>query len=93
MGSDLFGWVAVLGAVVGYGSFGVPIKWQSVRDARVHPFVFQTYKSFWVFVTSWIVLAFKPFAFTWWGLASGLFWVPAGAAYVMPIPACSTATT
>jgi hypothetical protein len=42
---DLWGWVAVAGAIIGYGSFGVPIKWKTVREARVHPFVFQTYKS------------------------------------------------
>jgi hypothetical protein len=38
-----------------------------------------------VFITSWIVLAFRPFRFTWWGIASGIFWVPAGAAYVLAV--------
>lgn len=85
MGDSIWGWLAVLGAVIGYGTFGVPIKWKSVQAARVHPFVFQTYKSVWVFVTSWAILLVRPFAFTWWGVASGLCWVPAGAAYVVAV--------
>lgn len=79
------GWACVLGAVICFGSFGVPIKSARVRNADVHPFVFQTYKSFWCFATCWFVLLARPFNFTWWGVVSGLSWVPAGAAYVVGV--------
>ena len=89
MGSDgtplWVGWACVLGAVICFGSFGVPIKSERVQQANVHPFVFQTYKSFWCFSTCWLVLLARPFNFTWWGVVSGLSWVPAGAAYVVGV--------
>ena len=79
------GWACVLGAVICFGSFGVPIKSERVQQANVHPFVFQTYKSFWCFLTAWLVLLARPINFTWWGVVSGLSWVPAGAAYVVGV--------
>ena len=81
------GWLAVTVAVVSFGSFAVPIKWDRVRhaDPPVHPFVFQTYKSIWVFITCWLVLLWRPLNFTWLGVVSAAFWVPAGAAYVVAV--------
>jgi hypothetical protein len=81
------GWLAVAVAVVSFGSFAVPIKWDVVRhaDPPVHPFVFQTYKSLWVFATCWLVLLWRPLKFTWLGVVSASFWVPAGAAYVVAV--------
>jgi len=81
------GWLAVAVAVVSFGSFAVPIKWDCVRhaDPPVHPFVFQTYKSIWVFLTCWLVLLWRPLNFTWLGVVSAAFWVPAGAAYVVAV--------
>lgn len=78
-------WLAVLGAWACFGSFAVPMKSQSVVDAQVHPIIFQTYKTFWTFASSSLVLLFWPFEFTWWGIVSGFSWVPAGVAAVIAV--------
>lgn len=83
---DFMPYVAVLVAWLCFGSFAVPMKWQSVVDAKVHPLVFQCYKTWWTFVTSHAVLLFgEKYRLTWWGLASGLSWVPAGVAAVLAV--------
>ena len=47
----------------------------------------QTYKSFWCFVTSWLVVPFTggKVQYTPWGIVSALFWVPAGVAAVIAV--------
>ncbi len=79
------GWLAVLISCLAFGSFAVPMKAPSVLKVNVHPLVFQTYKTFWVFVTSWITAFWVPVTFTPWGLVSGLSWVPAGVAAVVSV--------
>mmetsp|Transcript_23576 Transcript_23576/g.74010 ORF Transcript_23576/g.74010 Transcript_23576/m.74010 type:complete len:165 (-) Transcript_23576:1879-2373(-) len=82
----LEGLLAVGLAWVCFGSFGVPIKSEAVRAANVHPLVYQSYKTFWTFVTCWLTLAAGvEFRFSWWGLASGLAWVPAGVAAIVAV--------
>ena len=77
---QIAGWVAVAIAIAGFGSFAAPAKTSAVRAARVHPLVYQTYKTFWCFVTSWLVLLIPGvrFRFTPFGLLSAASWVPAG---------------
>ena len=65
------------------GSYPVPIKTPAVLKAEVHPLIFQSFKSFWVFVTGFLALIplaveNKPFQFSWWGVASAAAWVPSG---------------
>ena len=74
------GWSAVAIAVASFGSFAVPAKCFAARSADVHPLVYQTYKSFWCFATSWLVLLVPGvrLTFTPFGLLSALSWVPAG---------------
>lgn len=78
---EAFGYVAMAVAIVCNGSFAVPAKWKRVVDAEIHPIVYQTNKSFWCFVTSWLVLLIPgvDFHFTPYGMLSALFWVPSGA--------------
>lgn len=78
-------WVAVLGAWACFGSFAVPMKSQAVINAGVNPLIFQCYKTFWAFISSFLVLFFQPFQFTWWGVLSGFSWVPAGVAAVIAV--------
>ena len=86
-GSALVGWVAVAVAIIAFGSFAVPIKFPTVAEADppIHPFVFQTYKSTWCFLTSWLILLWRPLHFSWLGVVSACFWVPSGAAYVLAV--------
>lgn len=79
------GWVAVAVALVSFGSFGVPIKGEAVQQAKVHPLVFQSYKTFWVFCSAWVVLAWEDLHVSPWGLLSGLFWVPSGIASIISV--------
>jgi len=79
------GWLAILGAWLAFGSFAVPMKWESVMDAGVHPLVYQCYKTSWCFVTSFLVLFFEPYEFSSWGIISGFSWVPAGVAAIIAV--------
>lgn len=88
--------VSLLFAVLGgatMGTYPVPIKAPSVLEARVHPMVFQCYKSFWVFALGWLFLIPNYFAgraiifeFTWWAVLSTLAWIPAGIFSIAAVP-------
>ena len=65
------------------GSYPVPIKTPSVVQAKVHPLIFQCYKSFWVWLTGMVFLApailnYGSYEFSWWGVISAAAWVPSG---------------
>jgi len=62
-----------------------PCQAPAVVAARVDPLVFQSYKTFAVFVTSWLVLAYNEFQFTYWGIVGSLVWVPSGVLAVIAI--------
>eukprot|EP01114_Cavostelium_apophysatum_P017967 TRINITY_DN5452_c0_g1_i1.p1 TRINITY_DN5452_c0_g1~~TRINITY_DN5452_c0_g1_i1.p1 ORF type:complete len:378 (-),score=30.34 TRINITY_DN5452_c0_g1_i1:73-1101(-) len=85
MDDKLWGMLAVLGAILSFGTFGVPIKSKKVIDAKVDPVVFQTYKSAWVFITSLITFTYNKFSYTPWGILGGFFWVPGGIAAVIAV--------
>jgi hypothetical protein len=76
------GLAAALLSIVAFGSFAVPIKSQAACKVapNVDPLVLQTYKVGVCFATSWLVLAFIPFRFSYLGLISGLLMVPGGTA-------------
>ena len=77
MGDEALGWTAAICAMLAFGSFGVPIKSDAANSVDIDPLVFQSYKSFVCFATSWLVLLARvPFSFTPWGIVSCLFWVP-----------------
>lgn len=83
--TDLLPWLAILGAWLCFGTFAVPMKTKSVVNAQVDPIVFQCYKTFWTFVTSHLVLFLVPYRFSWWGILSGLSWVPAGVGAIVAV--------
>lgn len=83
--SQASGWCAIVLAWLCFGSFAVPMKWPSVVQAQVSPLAYQSYKTFWVFVTTHLVLLVEPYEVSMWGLVSGLCWVPAGAAAVVAV--------
>ncbi|KNC52982.1 uncharacterized protein AMSG_09158 [Thecamonas trahens ATCC 50062] len=72
----LYGYLAVVGACVAFGSFGVPTKSAAVAAAKVHPVAFQIYYSLAIFVSAWGVLLYNPFVFTWFGFAGAAIWTP-----------------
>jgi len=83
---DVCGWLAAIGGMLAFGTFGVPIKSEAARSVDIDPLVMQTYKTTMCFLTSWIVLAFgEELTFTPWGIVSGLFWVPGGVGTVYAI--------
>lgn len=86
------GWLAVVAACLSFGSFAVPMKLPSVVAVKVHPLVFQTYKTAMVLLTCWVSLLWAPFEVTPWGLVSGLSWVPAGVAAVASVQAVGLGT-
>jgi len=88
---EVWGWLFEMGAWIGFGSFGVPMKWPSVLAAEVDPLVYQTWKSVMCFITSWLVLTYNKFEFTLWGIVSGIFWVPGGVLTIIGIQSAGLA--
>jgi hypothetical protein len=92
-------WALCLFGGLCQGTYPVFIKVPRVVNAKVHPVIFQSYKSFWVFVLAWAFLAVnmirqKPlFAFTYWAAIGASLWVPAGFCYIFAVTACGLATT
>lgn len=73
------GLVAALVGVLGFGSFGAPLKCQAINLVDADPYVLQTYKSLLCFLTCWTVLLFgAEFEFTPLGILSGVLWVTGG---------------
>jgi len=77
---ELCGWLAAIVSCISFGTFAVPIKSDAAKSCDVDPLVFQSYKTFMCFVTSFLTLPLfnQTFYFTPWGIVSALFWVPAG---------------
>jgi len=82
----VLGWFAAFVGAIGFGSFAVPIKGDAATKVDIDPLVMQSYKSLMCFLTSWlVVLLGQEVTFTWWGVVSGLFWVPGGAFNIFAI--------
>lgn len=80
------------------GSYPVPIKTRTVLAANVHPIIFQSFKSTWVFVTGLfflipIALRGESFHFSWWGVASAAAWVPSGFGTISAVPRIGVSLT
>ncbi|GFH59138.1 hypothetical protein CTEN210_15614 [Chaetoceros tenuissimus] len=73
------GLIAAFVGMIGFGSFGAPLKCKAIDMCSPDPFVLQTYKSIMCFVTSWVVLFLGvDFEYTNWGIVSGILWVSGG---------------
>mmetsp|Transcript_28623 Transcript_28623/g.40886 ORF Transcript_28623/g.40886 Transcript_28623/m.40886 type:complete len:402 (+) Transcript_28623:108-1313(+) len=82
----VLGWFAAFVGAIGFGSFAVPIKGDAATKVDIDPLVMQSYKSLMCFLTSWLVILLgQEVTFTWWGVVSGLFWVPGGAFNIFAI--------
>lgn len=79
------GVLSAVGAIFFFGSYAVPMKTPAVLVANIDPIIFQSYKSFACFATSWLVLAYVPLKFTWWGMLGALIWVINGSAAVLAV--------
>lgn len=55
---DVCGWMAAVGGMLAFGSFGVPIKSKVAQSVDIDPLVMQTYKTSMCFLTSWLVLLY-----------------------------------
>jgi glucose uptake protein GlcU len=92
-------WALCLASGVLGGTYPIMIKVPRVIAAKVHPIVFQCYKSFWVFALGWIFLfvnwlRHKPaLAFSCWAAVCASMWVPSGFCYIAAVPRCGVATT
>jgi drug/metabolite transporter (DMT)-like permease len=81
----LVGYLCAAGAAVCFGSFGVFVKVPAVQRAQVDPIVFQIYYSLAVFLSSWLLLIFHPFSWTWLGVAGAVLWVPSSLLSILAI--------
>eukprot|EP00935_MAST-01C_sp_MAST-1C-sp1_P001481 g1481.t1 len=71
------GWVATLGAVFIFGSFGVLIKTKEVQEAAVHSLVFQLYYAAGVAVSSMAIWGSsrEPLCVSAWGITFAICWI------------------
>ncbi|KAL3683364.1 hypothetical protein R1sor_001386 [Riccia sorocarpa] len=76
--ADPSGFIAAIGSIIFFGSYAVPLKFPAVQACQVDPLVYQTYKSFACFATSWLVLIYVPLRFTWWGMVGASMWCTTG---------------
>ncbi|BBN10202.1 hypothetical protein MPTK1_5g01810 [Marchantia polymorpha subsp. ruderalis] len=83
--ADPSGLIAAVAAMVFFGSYAVPLKFPVVVAAQVDPIVYQTYKSFACFATSWLVLIYVPLRFTWWGMVGASMWCTTGIVAIMAV--------
>ena len=90
--------LAVLGGAC-MGTYPVFVKTPAMRAANIHPFVFQGYKSLWVFVVGIALVAWRAasgispaYVFTPWAVASACAWVPAGFSLIAAIPRIGVGT-
>ena len=52
---------------------------------QVDPLAYQCYKSLVCFLTSWLVLTYNHFRFTWWGTVGASIWVVNGVCAIIAI--------
>lgn len=83
MDEVVLGMLAAIGSLLFFGSYAVPIKMPAALS--LDPFVFQFYKSTTCFLTSWLVLLYTPFKFTWWGILGALIWVTNGVLAIVAV--------
>eukprot|EP01013_Petalomonas_cantuscygni_P000768 TRINITY_DN10769_c0_g1_i1.p1 TRINITY_DN10769_c0_g1~~TRINITY_DN10769_c0_g1_i1.p1 ORF type:complete len:428 (+),score=26.93 TRINITY_DN10769_c0_g1_i1:19-1302(+) len=92
MMASVLSWMVPVAGGIFLGTYPTPIKCQAVRNADVHPFVFQAYKSAAVFIAGCLFLispllhSLTPFPFTFWAVASAASWVPAGICVIAAVP-------
>jgi len=81
------GYIAAAVSCLSFGSFAVPIKGRIANEVNIDPLVMQTYKTALCFLTCWFVLLLPNvhFSFTYWGLLSGLAWIPGGTAGIYAV--------
>ena len=48
-----------------------------MQAAECAPYIYQLYMALGICLSSWLVLAWEPFAFTWWGLPATVRRIPA----------------
>lgn len=83
MDEVVIGMLSAIGSLLFFGSYAVPIKMPAALS--LDPFVFQSYKSTTCFLTSWLVLLYTPFKFTWWGILGALIWVTNGVLAIVAV--------
>lgn len=82
---DVANGLFILGAWIFWGTYPVPFKSPAAKKANCDPFAFQFMKSSMVFITSWLVLTWRPFTFTAWGLVGAALWIPAGLTFITSV--------
>lgn len=83
--------LVIPGAWVFFGTYPVPFKSPAIVTADTDPFILQCFKSSCVCLTSWLVLLWTPFTFTYLGFVGAACWVPAGLTYITAVKLCGVA--
>ena len=73
---EVIGYISVILSILFFGSIGVAVKSPSVVAAKVDPVIFQLYYSTAIFITTWLLLIYVDFSFTYWGIITAMLWVP-----------------
>lgn len=88
------GYVAAICCILSWGSAGVPLKITKTKATansaestiEASALVMQSYRTLVCFVTCWLVVFFgEEIRFSYWGIVSGIFWVPGAASGIYGI--------
>jgi hypothetical protein len=72
--TSTIGWTAVAIAIVTWGSWSIPLRIKPVQRLNIDPVISQLYVSIAVFVSSWLLLTYNSFQFTYYGIiGAGMF--------------------
>jgi len=89
MNDYTIGFLYVLGAVIGWGCYGLPLKYWKVTE--INPLVLQFYFSIAVFASCWLILLEYEFRFTYLGFIGAALWANANMLSFLAIKACGLA--
>jgi len=74
--SSITGWAAVLGSVLIYGCFSIPMKTPALKDIDLDPAVYQMYYSAAAGLACMLVAIYaRPVVFSPWGILGAAIWV------------------
>lgn len=79
--------IGVVGAILAWGSFTVPMKAEAVKAAQLDAMVFQGYMCLGIVLSSCILLAIPgvQWQWTWWAVLSAVLWVPGSLCSVLAV--------
>eukprot|EP00457_Paulinella_chromatophora_P009859 gb/GEZN01009937.1/.p1 GENE.gb/GEZN01009937.1/~~gb/GEZN01009937.1/.p1 ORF type:complete len:384 (+),score=65.34 gb/GEZN01009937.1/:61-1152(+) len=85
------GVIAVLASIIGFGVYFAPLKTKKYESLRMSPVVTQAYINLAIFLSSFLVLTYTEFKFTYYGIIGAALWVPGSLLSLVAVEHCGLA--